>query len=93
MMDSLSMQKYRLHVRKLPAHNAAVTNGSCMSQDQCGSLSNASNSQFSSPQGPLHLTGSAKGMFATGCNSMEDEEDERTEGHSWKGQFLKPGSI
>lgn len=55
-----------------------------MSQEQCGESSKQSNSQSGSPHGPLHLAGSSRGTSITGGDSMEDEDDEKSESHSWK---------
>lgn len=93
-----STQKYRLHTRRLPASSAAPANqsivvlsGLWMSQDQYGDSSKASSSQSGSPQGPLQLTGTG-GTSTTGCDSMEDDEDARSEGYSWKSHVHKPGN-
>ncbi|XP_015874298.3 transcription factor HHO6 [Ziziphus jujuba] len=92
------LQKYRLHTRRLPASSAAPANqsivvlsGLWMSQDQYGDSSKASSSQSGSPQGPLQLTGTG-GTSTTGCDSMEDDEDARSEGYSWKSHVHKPGN-
>lgn len=61
-----------------------------MSQDQYGDSSKASSSQSGSPQGPLQLAGTG-GTSTTGGDSMEDEEDARSEGYSWKSHIHKPG--
>lgn len=78
----LILQKYRLHVRKLPA---AKVNCLWLARDQYNSMSNSSISQSGSPEGPL---GSAKGVSTTGGDSMEEEE-EKSEGHNWKGRRPK----
>lgn len=84
------LQKYRLHTRRVPGASGAQPGGGVhgalwMSQEQCGESSKPSNSQSSSPQGPLHLTGSSRGTSVTGGeDSMEDEDDEKMESHSWK---------
>ncbi|KAK0581176.1 hypothetical protein LWI29_011016 [Acer saccharum] len=94
------LQKYRLHTRRLPPTNAAtpanqsvVVLGSLwMSQDQYGGdSSKASSSQSGSPQGPLQLTGNTGGTSTTGGDSMEDDEDAKSEGYSWKSHMHKPG--
>ncbi|KAL1557972.1 transcription factor HHO6-like isoform X1 [Salvia divinorum] len=77
------LQKYRLHTRRVPP---AATNASAAalwaSQEQCGESSKPSNSQSSSPLGPLHLAGSSR---ATSVASVEDEdEDNKSESRSWK---------
>ena len=84
------LQKYRLHVRKLP--NSQATQGSgdlwMTQQDQSGdnSKANMNISQSGSPQGPLLANGSNKALSNTGGDSTEvDEDDERSDGHSWRG--------
>lgn len=93
------MQKYRLHTRRLPSSSSAAPanqslvvlgGGLWMSQDQYGETSKASSSQSGSPQGPLHLA-AAGGTSTTGGDSMEDDEDARSEGYSWKSHIQKPG--
>ncbi|XP_017241901.1 transcription factor HHO5 isoform X1 [Daucus carota subsp. sativus] len=71
------LQKYRLHVRKVPA---AKLNCPWFGQDQHISMSNSSISQSGSPEGPL---GCGKGVSTTGGDSMEEEE--KSEGRNWKG--------
>lgn len=61
-----------------------------MSQDQYGESSKGS-SQSGSPQGPLHLAGNTGGTSTTGGDSMEDDEDAKSEGYSWKSHINKPG--
>ncbi|MED6206574.1 hypothetical protein PIB30_028163 [Stylosanthes scabra] len=90
------LQKYRLHTRRVPSgsgnhnHNQSVVvlGGLWMSQgqDQCNDSSKGSSSGSGSPQSPLHLaTGSRGGMSPTeGDDSMEDDEDEKSESYSWK---------
>lgn len=86
-MVKLLFQKYRLHTRRVPPGGGGG-GGLWMSQEQCGESSKPSNSQSSSPQGPLHLTtGSSRGTSITGGDD-EDEEDEKLESHSWKGERL-----
>lgn len=85
------LQKYRLHVRRIPSTSAAPANGSWVPQVQVGDVSKKNISQSGSPQGPLHLAGSAKGVSGTGGDSMEYDEDDKSEGHSWKDQLHKPG--
>lgn len=63
-----------------------------MSQNQLGdhSKTKISHSQSGSPQGPLLVGGSGKGLSSTtGGDSMETEEDEiKSGGYSWnKGGF------
>lgn len=93
------LQKYRLHTRRTspaasaaPANQSTVVLGSLwMSQDQYGDSPKASSSQSGSPQGPLQLTGNTGGTSTTGGDSMEDDEDAKSEGYSWKSHIHKPG--
>ncbi|GER54443.1 homeodomain-like superfamily protein [Striga asiatica] len=75
------LQKYRLHTRRVTLSanpsSGAELGGLWASHENCGEPSKASNSQLSSPQGPFTST--------TGTDSLEDEEDEKWESHSWKG--------
>lgn len=85
----ISEQKYRLHVRKLPNSSAAQggSGGVWMEQDHSGdnSKANMNMSQSGSPQGPLGASGSNKALSNTGCDdSTEAEEDEKSDGHSWR---------
>ncbi|XP_044507391.1 transcription factor HHO6 [Mangifera indica] len=93
------LQKYRLHTRRVPPttaaapanHSEVVLASLWMSQDQYGDSSKGSSSQSGSPQGPLQLAGNTGGTSTTGGDSMEDDEDAKSEGHSWKSQMNKPG--
>ncbi|KAI9127529.1 hypothetical protein K1719_000522 [Acacia pycnantha] len=91
------LQKYRLHTRRTPATTAATANqsvvlgGLWMSQDQHNESSKASSSGSGSPQGPLQLAASGGGMFRTEGDSMEDDEDEKSECVSWKSHTHRPG--
>lgn len=77
------LQKYRLHIRKLPAAEAS---GPSMDRDQSGrQVMKAAISQSGSPQGPLLASGTGKGMSSSGGNSMDAEEDEKSDGRSWRG--------
>ncbi|EOX91319.1 hypothetical protein QUC31_003052 [Theobroma cacao] len=87
------LQKYRLHIRKLPPSSAGQGNGLWSAQNQCSEHMKANISQSGSPQGPLLATGSAKDMSSTGGDSMEAEEDEKSDGHSWRGGVHKQGEI
>lgn len=84
------LQKYRLHVRKLPAASGmspSLSNDIAMGQDRLGLGSSKMDLlQSSSPKGPLHLGRSGK------CNSssMEDDHDndnnnndDNSDSHSW----------
>lgn len=55
------------------------------SSTQLGGHSKASLSQSGSPQSPLLVAGSGKCLISTGSDSMEAEEDEKSDGHCWKG--------
>ncbi|XP_022896781.1 transcription factor HHO5-like [Olea europaea var. sylvestris] len=91
------LQKYRLHTRKVPpttsnsSNRPLVLGGQWISHEQHGESSKQSNSQSGSPQGPLLLTGSSRGTSMTGGNSMEDEDDEKSESHSWKNHIHLTG--
>lgn len=52
-----------------------------MVEDQCGEKTKVNLSQSSSPQGPLLLPGSAKGLSSSG----DGEEDDKSDCQSWKG--------
>lgn len=86
------LQKYRLHTRRCPNNSAVSTNeaGNGMAtswgaQDPCSDSWKPSNSQSGSPEGPLHFPG------ITGGDSMEDEDDEKSESYSWRGHVHRPG--
>lgn len=64
-----------------------------MSQGQYGEPSKQSSSQSGSPQGPLHLAGSCGGTSTTVGDSMEEEDDVKSENHSWKNHVLTSGKI
>jgi len=53
-------------------------------QDQCSDSSKPSNSQSGSPEGPLHFPVITEG------DSMEDEDDEKSESYSWRGHVHRP---
>lgn len=88
----LSMQKYRLHTRRVPAAKSAPANQSVVvlgdlwtSPDQYDH-SKANSSQSGSPQGPLQLA-------ENGGDDEEDSDDDdaKSESYSWKGHIHKPG--
>ncbi|KAI3452056.1 hypothetical protein Pfo_008721 [Paulownia fortunei] len=83
------LQKYRLHIRKLPSSSAGIVDYSWLREDQCGDLSKQMVSHSGSPQDHLHQGVSAKGGSATGGDSMEEDEDDKSESHSWKGRLQK----
>ncbi|XWS54842.1 hypothetical protein CRYUN_Cryun10bG0124200 [Craigia yunnanensis] len=93
------LQKYRLHTRRLPpstttpANQSVVVLGSglWLSQDQYGDSSKGSSSQSGSPQGPLQLATNTGGTSTTGGESMEDDEDAKSESYSWKSHINKSG--
>ncbi|KGN48504.1 transcription factor HHO5 [Cucumis sativus] len=77
------LQKYRLHVRKLsPAEGSSGENELKTSVTHAGS-----------PDGPLHGGGSGKALSTTEGESMEVEEDAKSDGHSWKGRIQKHGDM
>ncbi|KAL2490749.1 Homeodomain-like superfamily protein [Abeliophyllum distichum] len=87
------LQKYRLHTRRVQlttstSKNQHVVLGSLwVSQEQYDESLKPGMSQSGSPQGPLHLTGSSRATSMTGVDSMEDENDENLESHSWKSRI------
>lgn len=94
------LQKYRLHTRRIPnsqtqpANQSGVALGNLwMSQGQYGESSKQSSSQSGSPQGPLHLSGSSRGTSTTLGDSMEEEDDVKSENHSWKNRVHTSGKI
>ncbi|XP_039020446.1 transcription factor HHO5-like [Hibiscus syriacus] len=86
------LQKYRLHIRKLPASPSGQGNKLCSAQNQSNEHSKASISLSDSPHGPLLSSGSAKDMSSTGGDSM-DTGDEKSDGHSWRSEVQKSGEI
>lgn len=64
-----------------------------MNQDQYGDSSKASSSQSGSPQGPFQLAANGGGSPATGEDSMEDDEESKSEGYSWKSHLHKQGKV
>uniref|UniRef100_A0A5B7AU17 HTH myb-type domain-containing protein n=1 Tax=Davidia involucrata TaxID=16924 RepID=A0A5B7AU17_DAVIN len=92
------LQKYRLHTRRVPAattkpanQSAVVLGGLWAPQDQYAESSKQSNSLSGSPQGPLQLGGTSGGTSTTGGDSMEEEEDGKSESYSWKSHIHKSG--
>lgn len=92
------LQKYRLHTRRIPSANTTPANqpvvvlgGLWMNQDQYGESSKGSSSQSGSPQGPFQLAANGGGSPTTGDDSMEDDEDARSESYSWKSHLHKQG--
>lgn len=86
------LQKFRLHARRLPASAVASANqsvvvlgGLVVPQDPYANSSKACSSQSGSPQGPLQLAG-------TGGDSMEDDDDVKSENYCWKSRIQKPGN-
>ncbi|XP_027078230.1 transcription factor HHO5 [Coffea arabica] len=88
------LQKYRLHIRKLmpSSSTSASPNYEWLRRGERSYLRKPSAKQSASPEGPLHLAGggSAKGASVTGGESMEEEEDRRSESCSWKDRHQKP---
>jgi hypothetical protein len=93
------LQKYRLHTRRVPPatasapanQSAIVLGGLWMAQDQYGDSSKANSSKSGSPQGPLQLAVNTGGTSTTGGDSMEDDEDAKSEGYSWKSHIHRSG--
>lgn len=92
-----NVQKYRIHIRKLPASSAGQGNGLWSSaQNQCNDHMKANISQSgssTSPQGPPFANVSAKGMSSTGGDSMDAEEDEKSDYRSWRSGVHQPAEI
>ncbi|KAK2967536.1 hypothetical protein RJ640_030407 [Escallonia rubra] len=74
------LQKYRIHTRKLPTSSAPPSSCLRLGRDS------------GSPEGPLYLPGSVKGLCSlnTCSNSMEDDGDDKSESHGWRGWLRKP---
>ncbi|XP_038996089.1 transcription factor HHO6-like isoform X2 [Hibiscus syriacus] len=92
------LQKYRLHTRRLPLSTTSPANqsvvlgsGLWMSEYKYGESSKGSSSLFGSPQGPLQLDINTTGNSTPGGDSMEDDEDAKSESYSSKGNIHKPG--
>lgn len=90
-----SMQKYRLHTRRVPAAKSAPANQSVvvlgdlwMSQDHYDDSSKANSSQSGSPQGPLQL---AENGGDDDEEEEDDDDDAKSESYSWKSHIHKPG--
>ncbi|CAI0447022.1 unnamed protein product [Linum tenue] len=90
------LQKYRLHTRRMapggntPANQSVVVLGGLWmsSQEQYGDSSKAASSQSGSPQGPLQFGGTL-----TGGDSMEDDDDAKSENYSWKSHTPRSGKV
>ncbi|XP_045833013.1 myb family transcription factor EFM-like isoform X2 [Trifolium pratense] len=92
------LQKYRLHTRRVPAtsgnESVVVLGGLWMSQEQYNDSSKGSSTASGSPQSPLHLaTGSRGGTSPTEGDSMEDDEDAKSESYSWKSHIHRHGKV
>ncbi|KAF1875210.1 hypothetical protein Lal_00007826 [Lupinus albus] len=88
------LQKYRLHTRRVPSTNTdqpvVILGGLWMSQDRCNGSSKGSSSGSGSPQSPLHLATRS----CRGTDSMEDEEDAKSESYNWKSHIHnKTGKV
>ncbi|KAE8692663.1 putative lupus la ribonucleoprotein [Hibiscus syriacus] len=64
-----------------------------MSQDQRGDSSKVSSPQSGSPHGPLQLATNTGGTSTTGGDSMEDDEDAKSEAYSWKSRIQNPEKM
>ncbi|CAI9766826.1 unnamed protein product [Fraxinus pennsylvanica] len=84
------LQKYRLHIQKLPSSSAGVSSSSWFTQEQYGDLSKAIITHSGSPQGPLNHGGPTKGVWVNDGDSIEDDEDEKSESHSKKSRLQQP---
>ncbi|XP_021731712.1 transcription factor HHO6-like [Chenopodium quinoa] len=89
------LQKYRLHTRRVPNDsgnkNEQAMSGSWTAQDQYSESSKPSSSQSASPEGPLQFPGLTGCTSTTGGDSMDEEDDDKSETHSWKGHAHKTG--
>ncbi|XP_038711393.1 transcription factor HHO6-like isoform X2 [Tripterygium wilfordii] len=92
------LQKFRLHGRRVPStgstapanQSVVVLGGLWMSkQEQCGDSSKVS--QSGSPEGPLQLAMNTRNF--TGDDSMDDDEDEKSESYSWRANVHKPEKV
>ncbi|KAK7252059.1 hypothetical protein RIF29_35764 [Crotalaria pallida] len=90
------LQKYRLHTRRVPSTNTnnqpVVVLGGLWMSDQYNDSSKGSSSGSGSPQSPLHLATGSRG----GTDSMEDDEDVKSESYSWKSHIHnhnQPGKV
>ncbi|GMI86443.1 ULT1 INTERACTING FACTOR 1, HRS1 HOMOLOG5 [Hibiscus trionum] len=72
------LQKYRLHIRKLPASSAGQGNSRELAQNQWNKHMKENISQSGSPQGPLLAGARAKGLSST--TGGDTEEDEKSDG-------------
>ncbi|KAM7265283.1 hypothetical protein ACFE04_002966 [Oxalis oulophora] len=92
------LQKYRLHIRKLPPGATGPTDGSWMTEDHPSKDNNENNtkakiSESGSPQGPLSVRGSVKGISLSCGTSMDTEEDEKSDGRNWRGGIHRPSEV
>lgn len=99
-----SLQKYRLHTRRYQTANQSqfVLGGFCpssSSQDKTDESAKGNNNDSSgSPEGPLQLCLSAGAAASTtggvDSNSMEDDEDLKSESFPWvKNHIHRPRTI
>ncbi|KAJ6398530.1 hypothetical protein OIU77_019341 [Salix suchowensis] len=87
------LQKYRLHLRKVPGSSATPANGLWKSQDQCEDPAMHNNPESNSQKAPLQGSSSGKATTNTGGDSMEAEDDDKSESHSWNGVLHHPGEV
>lgn len=87
------LQKYRLHVRKLSPAEGSSGDGWIPGEHGGEHHSKTSVTHAGSPDGPLHGGGSGKALSITEGESMEGEEDAKSDGHSWKGRIQKHGDA
>nr|GMC57145.1 myb family transcription factor EFM-like [Ipomoea batatas]GMC66068.1 myb family transcription factor EFM-like [Ipomoea batatas] len=78
------LQKYRLHVRRLPSHPPPPFSSAEQRSDALKVAKMAA--QSGSPEGPLHLSGSGKEISMTLTNIPEEEEEDEISESSWKKQ-------
>ena len=88
----LTIQKYRLHTRKVPAGTtptpsngpASALGGPWSCKDQYSESAKQSMSQSGSPQGPLQLTETTGGISTVKTDSMDDDEDNKSQRYCCK---------
>ncbi|KAL1831587.1 hypothetical protein ACET3Z_001238 [Daucus carota] len=86
------LQKYRLHTRKVPAGTtptpangpASTLGGLWSCKDQYSESAKQNMSQSGSPQGPLQLTETTGGTSTVKTDSMDDDEDDKSQSYCYK---------
>lgn len=71
-----------------PDNQKLVLFGGLYVPQEMSGTSKSSTSQSESPQGPLQMVGTSGGTTSTtGGDSMDDEEDGKSESYNWKGHY------